>query len=535
MTFSEWLKGIANILREKTGKTDKIKAKNFATEISTLVKPVQLFAPSIFISSDNVMTITDTTNGYATEYEIYLNDILCGTSTENIGYLKEIFGVLTSGVVKVKAKDKHFITSDFSIPENCCFFELTLSNDGTYYIVSSIGTETGINVIIPNDINGIPIKTISTIKSTTIKKLTLGEYLTYSKGKLNGISNLETFIILANNFEFSASYTFENHSHLKVVEMPNVTSIPKLSSYNPFFGCTKLAEIVVPDSVYLLLENYIKNGYSYAGNWETHKYKVISISDKNGMSGLEYTLSEDKKYYIVSGIGTVEKNSIYIKDLIDGIPVEEIKTYAFKDVTEIKAINISKNIKRLGRYIFSGTSVTEITIPETVLEINGSLFQSSISNKVYKIYYNGTLEQWYKIKKYGGFDWYTLAGGGRQTVLYINGQIISGGNLPNTLTEITDYCFCNILIEDEIIIPNGVTKIGKYAFCECTSSILKVIIPKSVVEIGDYAFKHYYGSGIIKIRYDGTIQEWNAIKKGSMSFWTRYGCTVVCSDGTIEI
>ena len=59
--------------------------------------------------------------------------------------------------------------------------------------------------------------------------------------------------------------------------------------------------------------------------------------------------------------------------------------------------------------------------------------------------------------------------------------------IPNSVTEIGCFAFCDCISLTSITIPNSVTEIGNYAFMGC-SSLTSITIPNSVTEIGCSAF-----------------------------------------------
>ena len=76
-------------------------------------------------------------------------------------------------------------------------------------------------------------------------------------------------------------------------------------------------------------------------------------------------------------------------------------------------------------------------------------------------------------------------------------------------------------------IPSGVTEIGASAFSGC-KSLATVAIPRSVRKIGVWVFTECNKN--LKIQYDGTRAQWNAIEKEGFGI----GDVVVqCSDGTL--
>ena len=64
----------------------------------------------------------------------------------------------------------------------------------------------------------------------------------------------------------------------------------------------------------------------------------------------------------------------------------------------------------------------------------------------------------------------------------------------------------------EIVVPNGVIYIGIDAFYSC-NSLISITIPSSLIQIGNNAF--YGCKSLTSITFEGTVAQWNKIKKGS--------------------
>lgn len=85
-----------------------------------------------------------------------------------------------------------------------------------------------------------------------------------------------------------------------------------------------------------------------------------------------------------------------------------------------------------------------------------------------------------------------------------NGVLIkykgSGGDIeiPDGVTEIGRYAFCNCSSLTGITVPDGVTSIGYGAFEGC-DSLKSIVIPNSVTEFGDGAFEDCSGLTSITI------------------------------------
>ena len=77
-------------------------------------------------------------------------------------------------------------------------------------------------------------------------------------------------------------------------------------------------------------------------------------------------------------------------------------------------------------------------------------------------------------------------------------------------------------------IPESVTSIEEGAFIYC-NQLSHVNISKNIKSISYSAFYHTH---IWDIHFDGTIEQWNAVKKSVFPAFNK-SITVICLDGTI--
>ena len=95
-------------------------------------------------------------------------------------------------------------------------------------------------------------------------------------------------------------------------------------------------------------------------------------------------------------------------------------------------------------------------------------------------------------------------------------------SIPGGVRKIAEGTFWGCTSLASVTISRGVTKIDGYAFFGCTS-LMSMSIPRSVTEISGI-----YGSDKLKIQYDGTKAQWEAISGKPKA-------TVQCSDGVITV
>ena len=82
---------------------------------------------------------------------------------------------------------------------------------------------------------------------------------------------------------------------------------------------------------------------------------------------------------------------------------------------------------------------------------------------------------------------------------------------PSALESIAYGAFRDCSSLTDITLPEGITEIQDNTFKNC-HSLTSIIIPKSVTTIGSWTFSY---TALKFIHFNGTEEEWNAIKKKS--------------------
>ncbi len=276
---------------------------------------------------------------------------------------------------------------------------------------------------------------------------------------------------------------FKDCSGLTSVTIPNsVTSIGP----SAFYGCYGLTSVTIPNSVTEIGDSAfmdcigltsvtIPNSVTWIGNYAFRDcIKLTSITIPNSVTSIGG--------YAFSGCSGL--TSVTIPN-----SVTEIGNYAFRDCIKLTSITIPNSVTSIGYSAFkdcSGlTSViynaqnckftgssnspifencskfTSITIGENVKSIHYDTFYGCDGLKEVHI---SDLEAWCKIN-FESEDSNPLFYAHN---LYLNGELIT-----------------------DLVIPNSVTSIGRWAFCDC-SGLTSVTIPNSVTSIGNSAFYDCY-------------------------------------------
>ncbi|MBO5869220.1 MAG: leucine-rich repeat protein [Clostridia bacterium] len=182
--------------------------------------------------------------------------------------------------------------------------------------------------------------------------------------------------------------------------------------------------------------------------------------------GLEFTLSDDGTYYIVTDCDE-SVTEVVIPAEYNGLPVKEIGGYAFGDCETLTSITIPDSVTSIGWSAFSDcSSLTSITIPNSVTSIGNYAFDSCSSLTSITIPDSVTSIGW------GAFT---------------SCSSLTSINIPDSVTSIGDDAFYGCSSLTSITIPDSVTSIGEWAFRSC-SSLTSITIPDSVTSIGWSAF-----------------------------------------------
>ncbi len=205
--------------------------------------------------------------------------------------------------------------------------------------------------------------------------------------------------------------------------------------------------------------------------------------------GLEYSLSNDSTYYILTGIGSCTDSEIVIPPTYQSLPIKEIASYAFRD-QKITSLTTSNNLTTIGRYAFDGcTELKEITLSKDVFSI--AFYAFSDCEKLDTIVVD-TANPYYTVEDNVLF---TKQGadieGTKLTekilVVYPLGSLKTSYTIPDDVVYIAPCAFlsCNNLKNIEI--SEGVSTIGNAAFSYC-KNLESIVIPDSVISIESEAF-----------------------------------------------
>lgn len=259
-------------------------------------------------------------------------------------------------------------------------------------------------------------------------------------------------------------------------------------------------------------------------------------------------ITDKKKVYTVRCIGEKAFYGSNIEGVILPDSVEIIEADAFAFCSNLKAISLGENLKKIDDEAFFWSGLNSIKVPDHVSYIGDNVF--------------GKCTKLVSAEVLGGSNYMGES-------LFEGCVLLSSVVLPESLIEIPDKMFYGCEKLSEIDIPNTVELIGESAFGHCIfsklslpenlkiieknafeycSEISYIYLPDSVTTVGDYAFArcenltcieipvalqsigyHAFGGGesdeLTRLKKVICVKNSLVDKAKPFFFWTQYGIT----------
>lgn len=199
--------------------------------------------------------------------------------------------------------------------------------------------------------------------------------------------------------------------------------------------------------------------------------------------------SVGQRFFANSGISEIA--------LPDGL--ETIGNYAFSGCSELSSVNLPASLTDIGIEAFKGTAVTAIEIPSGITDLKNSLFENctalasadlpetleTIGDRVFK-----GAEKLAAVNMPSGVtDIGAEAFYGCEALTgFVDSDGVIRFYLPEGITAVSDGCFAYCQLETSFTIPNQILSIGDAAFK--STYLTELTISKSLKSIGAEAFRN---------------------------------------------
>ena len=333
----------------------------------------------------------------------------------------------------------------------CDNMHLNLVNDGTTSIgFRAFNSWSGlVSVTIPDCITSIGEEAFAT---SDLKEVTIpNSVTTIMEGAFMGCENLAG-IDIPNSVTVMGGSVFSGCINLTQIDIPNsVTSI----GAGCFYYCANLQNITIP-------------GRLLAGEG------VLA-----GCTGL-------KHFTIPEGTEVIGRSCFSSCTALEGIEIPNtvttIEGSAFRECTTLRSVTIPNSVTTIETYAFGWcTSLRSVTIPNSITTVGvpfygcSNLSDIKVPDHLYETsIFSGT-----------GITDITVPEGVTTVGSFADCTKLTSITFPEGVKALTDFSGCSSL--KAIDIPDGVSAIGQSTFEDCVN-LAKVTIPNSVVSLGWFAF-----------------------------------------------
>jgi hypothetical protein len=326
--------------------------------------------------------------------------------------------------------------------------------------------------------------------SNGLQKVTLGDKLTKIPNRcFMGQTKLKTVTLGSSIIEIGDS-AFYNCNTLNSVTVG--FSTPPIITSNTFSN-RAYATLYVPAGS--------KAAFMAKSYWNEFKniVEIINFADANvkALCVANWDTNGDGKLYpteaaAVTDLGTVFKwntNITSFNELKYFTGLTSISNYTFHACTNLLSVTIPENVTSIGNYAFYNSYALE----NIIVASNNTTFDSRDNcNAIIKTTTN-------------------------ELILGCKNTII-----PNNVSKIGSYAFCNCSGLTSITIPNSVTSIGSSAFSGC-NSLTSISIPSRVTTIGSSAF------------YSCSSLENIVVESNNTTYDSRDNCNAIIKTATNEL
>lgn len=229
---------------------------------------------------------------------------------------------------------------------------------------------------------------------------------------------------------------------------PGQASNNLLIRVSAFQNCKKLTECEIPARAYQVVGNIFKDCTSLTEIKvnANNPYYFAQDGVLFGPALVNYQPQYEDDYTLQS-YPAGREGAYTIPSSVHGKKIDQIWTSGFEGASGLTGISIPSSIGRLGTAAFEGTGLTNVVIPDTVLQVDPAVFQNCT-------------------------------------------KLVSV-KLPAGLAEIDQYMFANCISLQYVDMPDSITKINIYAFHNCTS-LTSLALPKRLTSLSVGCFEKCY-------------------------------------------
>lgn len=329
--------------------------------------------------------------------------------------------------------------------------------------------------------------------------------LTLNDGKLEKCEDNGKTIDVDEGVRIICAGAFKDRKQLHKITLPE--SLEEIET-EAFRGCNNLEEMHIPgktgrvgesafrDCVHmktLIVDNdCIKIGERAFENCATLEYVKLPDGLTELYGGVFNSCKSLKSIDLPSKLTIIGENAFSDCVGLEKVSIPETVTkiddLVFNGCVNMTSVELPMGLRKIGKSAFKNCkSLTQVTIPASVISISDAPFRGCENMKSIKV---EPKNMYYKSEpnKRDGND-YVLFNKNKSTLIaYPANSREVQYDIPDSVTVVSDWAFCDSKKLNRITMPDSVNEIGEGAFCNCTL-LDEIEIPDSVVKIDDCAFR----------------------------------------------
>lgn len=357
----------------------------------------------------------------------------------------------------------------FSFPQS-----VTDIGSNAFYNCTSLA-----NITIPERIT--KIGAYAFFNCTSIKSVTIPEnVITIGRNAFDGCTKLTDLYFNATSMNdlLSDNCAFPSIKTAKIGA--NVKYLPAYL----FYGCKSLSDVTF-ELGGVNLNDIGAHAFEQCANiTEFTIPESITSIENDTFSGCTRLESID----IPSNVKSIKARAFYLctslTSLKIGNGVVSIEKAAFAECCSITQLNLPNSVKTIGGEAFYNCYLNKLTIGTGIQSIGSQAFYQKNGNGIEELHVSD-------IVKWCSIDFISANANPLYYAInfYIDGELVTELEIPDDVTEISNFAFyfCDSL--KTLKLSDSVTKIGEYAFSNCTS-LKKIKFGKGLKTIDGHAFEY---------------------------------------------
>ena len=289
-------------------------------------------------------------------------------------------------------------------------------------------------------------------------------------------------IILPESLESIGTESFRGCINLKEMSIPEKTIRIGESAFR---DCTDMKSLEIKNNCIKIGERAFENCASLENVELPDGLTEIYGGVFNSCKSLK-SISLPKKLTILGE--SAFSDCIELRKIDIPETVTKIDDLAFNGCVNLERIELHEGLKKIGKSAFKNCkSLTTISLPASVTSISNAPFRGCESLKSIKV---ASKNKYYKSEpnKRDGNDHILFNKNKSVIIAYPASSREVQYDIPDSVTIISDWAFCECKKLNRITIPDSVHEICEGAFCNCVL-LDEVEIPDSVTLIDDCAFR----------------------------------------------